>query len=73
MEGREGSGGGRVTPKEKESGGGLGKRKSRLGLLPKDPGRQGPRQGETLLQEEVQAGLEEERVSRAVGLRQQGA
>lgn len=37
----EGSGGGRVTPKAKGSGGGLGISKSGLGLTPKDPGQQG--------------------------------
>lgn len=42
-------------------------------LFPKGPGHQGAGKGHQLLQEEVQAGDEEKRVSRAVGLRQQGA
>ena len=62
------------TLKAKGTGGHHGIRQSGVGLLPKDPGGQGPGQGETrLLQEEIQAGVEEERVSRAVGLWQQGA
>lgn len=52
----------------------LGNRKSRLGLLPKDTAQPGPKEKrQQLLQDEVRAGVEEERVSRAVGLWQQGA
>lgn len=46
MEGGGSSGSGRVMPKAKGTGGHHGIWQSRLGPLPKDPGRQGPGQGE---------------------------
>ena len=48
-----------------------GNRQSWFGILPKDPGWQRTERRH-LIQEEVLAGVEEERVSRTVGLRQKG-
>lgn len=59
---REGSGGGRVTPKAKGTGGDLGNRKSTPGL---QVSKARDKERHQLLQEEVRAGVEEERVSRA--------
>lgn len=53
MEGREGSETGSVEPQAKGTGGGPSDRKSKLWLLPEDPGQQ------SLGKEEVQPGVEE--------------